>query len=274
MSDIKPENELVTYFRVIRRRWRLMMIVLAVCAVLGAGWAAIGLMLNPEYEASALFIINKSASVSDTQSLLSSLQGSDSAGIETQIGIMKSPMMAEAVSGMIDGKLSGDILRQRVRIEPIENTAVIEVAAWDRDPALAKKIADSYIKAYIAWSVRESGRIMEGQKKAIGEEFSTIQSDAGSLLKSNDPQIKSMIDKSGMVGTVVGSLYQKSVEIDVNKKTKKNAYQIINWAEKPGSPARPRLLLSTVAGLFIGLIAAVLAAVTMEAVDKLKRLSA
>ncbi len=183
MSESSSEIGLREYLQIIqRRRW----IVIEVFIVL-VGIVAIGSFLQaPVYRAAAALLVEtEGPSFGRYEELPMVAQGLDmtrAATIETHKRLITTRPVLEAVIQDLDLPVGIEKLRAQVSIETFRDTDVIEIHAEDRDPQLARDIANSVAENYILWnqdynraSAESASLFLEQQLAAVKNELTQAE---------------------------------------------------------------------------------------------------
>lgn len=146
------EKTLLDYWLVLyRQRWVISLIILS--AMITAG--VISIMINPVYEAKAVFFIPQtpdvityfSPSAKETMARSPLVPLASRKPHSAYIGILKSKAIAELVQREFPHRTIEDLYRKDVDFS-LSNEYMIEIYARDRDPLNAAGIANAYVKHF------------------------------------------------------------------------------------------------------------------------------
>ena len=135
--------ELQDYWQTIRRRWRVVLLVLA--ATLAAA-AVLTFTSTPQYASSTRLFVSTSESDSSaayTGNLFATQR------VASYADLVGSRQVAEQVSDDLGGNLDPDVLTDRVTATVVPETVILEITATDADPAMAQAIAQAYAEQLI-----------------------------------------------------------------------------------------------------------------------------
>lgn len=154
--------DLLTYLRVIRRRWAMILAAVVVGAALGAGSALAGSSSGGAsgraYKATHVFLLDSSEDSSEDTSALTDL---DRMAVLTTSGDV--PRRVGTELGQ-DGRQ----LAEQVLITVNEATNTLEISAASRDAGESEKIADSFAKQLVgSLSEREQQRFDASRKQVL-----------------------------------------------------------------------------------------------------------
>ncbi len=134
--------ELRDYWLTVRRRWR---VVLAVIALTVSAAAFVTWQATPQYSSSArLFVATSESDVS--QAYQGNLFASQRVQSYADI-VPKSRKLAEQVADDLGGGLDPDVIRAQVTATVVPDTVNLEITATDPDPVQARDIAQAYAEA-------------------------------------------------------------------------------------------------------------------------------
>jgi capsular exopolysaccharide synthesis family protein len=128
--------ELRDYLRVLRKRWRLIL----VCAALAVAVAgALCIRATPQYQSSTQFFVSTSAANSDPNSVYTGSLFSE-ARVSSYADIINGPLLAQAVASRLRGP-SAATIQTEVSATAIATTVLLDVTVTDPSPQRAQEIA-------------------------------------------------------------------------------------------------------------------------------------
>ena len=136
--------ELQEYFRILRKRWLVILMTLLLCI----GLAALATILAPKsYESKTALFVSTSAS----EGADSLLQGSSftQQRVKSYADVIKSPLVLDPVIADLGLEVTPDALEKRVTTNVPLDTVLIEVAVRDQDPQVAADIAAGVAAQFI-----------------------------------------------------------------------------------------------------------------------------
>ncbi len=176
MAESPSEVGLRDYFAILqRRKWIVIEVLIAL-----VGIVAIGSFLQaPVYRAAAALLVEtEGPSFGRYEELPMVAQGLDmarSATIETHKRLMTTRPVLEAVTQDLNLLVGIEKLREQVSIETFRDTDVIEIHAEDRDPQLARDIANSVAENYILWNQDYNRASAESASVFLEEQLATVK---------------------------------------------------------------------------------------------------
>jgi len=176
LSELSSEVGLRDYLAILqRRKW----IVIEVFIVL-VGTVAIGSFLQaPVYRAAAALLLEtKGPSFGRYEELPLVARGLDmarTATIETHKRLITTRPVLEAVVQDLDLQIDIAKLTQQISIETFHDTDVIEIHVEDRDPQLARDIANSVAENYILWNQNYNRASAESASLFLEQQLATVK---------------------------------------------------------------------------------------------------
>lgn len=178
MSESSAEVGLRDYIAVLqRRKW----IVIEVFIVL-VGTVAIGSFLQtPIYRAAAALLVEtEGPSFGRYEELPMVARGLDTARtatIETHKWLITTRPVLDAVIQDLDLQVGIEKLRAQISIETFRDTDVMEIHAEDRDPQLARDIANSVAENYILWNQDYNRASAESASLFLEQQLATVKNE-------------------------------------------------------------------------------------------------
>ena len=129
--------ELRDYLKVVRRRWRVILVSLIVVVALAS---LITLRTTPQYESKArLFVSSTERSTSDAyQGGLFSIQR-----VSSYADLVKGEELSSRVIDSLDLQMSPSALSKKITATVVPDTVILEVSATDPDPEQAQRIGQA-----------------------------------------------------------------------------------------------------------------------------------
>ena len=262
-----PEMSLRDYAQVVaRRKW----IVIAAVVVAIALSLLLSAMKTPVYESSAAVLVR--ARTSDTVfSNVNTAYNDAKRATDTEIKLIESEVVAKRVmkdlgltevppkaSGASDG-----------------NTDVVIVTVQHGDPAMAKKLADGYVQAYIEVRREQavSGLVSAGselQKKVteIQDQIDALDKQVADVPTAQQQAIKDSLAAQRRVLVDQQSLFKQRLDqLQVDAALATGGAQSVREAELPTSPVEPTPVRSAVLAGIVGLLLGLGAAFLLDYLD-------
>ena len=211
MSTSKESQELTLkdIFTIFKRRINIFLIVFVLTVVITIVYIFIA---KPIYSATAKLKISTSQSsgISLSQSLLLGISGmgGSNADITTEIEIMKS---RTNIGRVIDKLNLMDVFQKRygksinkedlitsiqdsVKVEPVENSNIIDIVVEDEDPELSAKIANEIASSYIELSAEIEKQGYSSSRETLEKQLPIVQKNLDDL----DTKIKNFKEKNNI----------------------------------------------------------------------------
>ena len=265
------QMDVQTTVRVLRRRWWLLVLFVAVAAV---PTYLVSRSLPKVYEADTTLLVGLGlpGTSPDYQQLLASQQLS-----QTYSSIVTTGPLLEAVKEDLDLDMTIDALRKSVEATaPIEST-LITITASDDDPARAAQIADALAQELISRSPSISNsdpavqRIvtdrLDGILQSLLQQISTSQSEITRLAGLTSPtpedagQLAALRDQLPSLQQAYATILGYASGGDANILT------VVDPAQVPTEPVSPRVALNTLIIALLALVTAIALVFLLEHLD-------
>ena len=143
---MKQEFSLIEYWRVMRRRWPLVIALPVLAIILSAVYYAFLFPPLP-YEAKATVQVGKKIGDQHGQGLYYLGQANQQLSLTYQ-NIAKSRSVMEKVSAALPDKPNPDELLQKLTVSTIKGTELLQISIKDQDPKRAAQLANLTVTAY------------------------------------------------------------------------------------------------------------------------------
>src|SRR3954467_8124943 len=235
------------YLRVVRRRkWIILQAVILVPAV------AVGLSLRQEkvYKASSEVLLVQQNAVNQLNGFNdpSTYQQPDRR-VQTQADLAGAPLVAKSgleIAGYVN-RSSDDFLAHSSATTKT-NSDLLELSAWDHNPAAAERLADSYARAFSRFRAKLDTEGYGAARKRANEQLDALAV-AG---QQNTEDYRQLLEKRGQLDQIIALLTRNAVPV----KTTDKAVQI-----------QPRPVRNGILGLALGLVLGIGLAFLREALD-------
>jgi capsular polysaccharide biosynthesis protein len=156
VSEAADTARLSIIWQVLRQRWRLLIVVAAVGALLGAGAS---LVFSPGYETSASVLLQGSR---DPDELL------------TEAQVAKSSVVLDRAAGALEWGVSGVDLAEDVSAGVADGN-IIEVSAVADTPERAQQLADRVAQEYVTFSTQLMSNTADSAAQVSQEQQQTLR---------------------------------------------------------------------------------------------------
>lgn len=229
-------------FRVLRRRWPILLVTMFLCAALAVAQQQ---SKTDSYNASASVVFDLS-DLSSAALQVNSGSADPARSAATNVLIARSTEVASAVARRLDLNVSPDSLLSSVSVAAAPNANVLDITASTTDPNLSARLANAFADEYIIFQ-RQSQ--LQGIESSVEELDSQIRA-----LPDGSPEraaLEESVQRLAQLRAVAGS----------------NA-RVIGRATPPSSPAGMGRAMVAALGLIVGLALGLLIVFIVEAVDR------
>jgi succinoglycan biosynthesis transport protein ExoP len=248
MAEPGAEPTLRGYLHVLRRgRWWV-----AALMLLGLG-VSLGLSLTSakQYSATAQLLVQSTANVNlstgANQSLITT------ADVQTELQLVTSAQVQQAVIKTLGSAPA-------VAASQVGQTDVIAVTAVSPSPAAAARVANTYAKAFVAWSTATTSSNLSAAEGQLNGQIKAISKEIKQLPAKDTTQAAAL---SNQQAVLKGQLAQ----LQVAGATASTGLELVTPATAPGSPSSPKPAQDALLGAIAGLAAGVAAAFLRDSLD-------
>jgi capsular exopolysaccharide synthesis family protein len=253
LTDTTRILDLRDYWQMVRTRmWTVVAMATVVAAIAGAYVA----LRPPTYFAQAKVIVEPLVNPALTGSV------GNTSGLEPDMvieaEIVRSIDIATAVRDANNLATSPEQLAKTVKIEPLQDSAVMYVGYLSSQPETAATIANSFAEEYLA---ARKEQILTSVETAIGplqDRIKELTDEAGSLEgeidATDDPEEIGRLQASlEGVRAEINGIATDIAEIRGNATTNTGG-RIVQFAVAPSKPSGPSLVLASILGFIVGAI--------------------
>lgn len=236
----------VDYLRAVLQRWRLVALIVALCA---ATALAVSLSSEKLYDATALLLLRTQEPTDALNSTGGGSSRDPERDLNTEVELIKVGPTADLVRATLELDRSRDDLLDQVEVTTSSTSDLVELRVRDPDPVLAARIANSFADAYVQSRVdsareryREAADLAKRQLLALSSaERATAQ---GVELQAR----------------------QRDLAIAAGLQT--GGAKVVRSASVPTTASQPRPKTTTAIGLFLGLVLGIGAALALNLIDR------
>ena len=254
------ENELKRYGAIL---WHwVWLIVLG--TVLGAGAAYVSRRLTtPVYAASTTLLINEAPSSGKTTDYTSILTSERLARTYSEM-MTKGPVMEEVVTALgLDVK--PEVLARRVSVNLVRDTQLVVLQVEHEDPLTAKNLANTIPVKFAQKNAELQANRYADSKANLTKEITTLKDqitakqDAINAVgtqktAANDAEISRLNSELTQLRQSSAFLLQSYENIRLAEAQSTSNIVVVEEAQEPFSPVRPRTLQNTLLGAVVGLL--------------------
>lgn len=156
-----------------------------------------------------------------------------------------------------------DFLKKRVKVSPVRMTQVIKVAVEDPDPVLASKIANGWVRAYVLFSSQD--QLVQRRSELEADLMQQLK-----FLKEKHPVIVALKDEIAAINQKIAQKHQQRNESGNASELSNDItnIKVLDRAEVPLKPERPRKALNVILALVLGCFAGVGLVFLFESLDQ------
>jgi polysaccharide biosynthesis transport protein len=167
----------------------------------------------------------------------------------TNVRLVSLGVVADRTAAAIGGELTGDVVEEKIEIEPEGQSDIVSVTATDPDPEFAARLANEFAQSYVSFrSNAERSRIAEA-RRLVEEDFNRLTPQ-----EQASDQGREIQDELARLGTL-GALDPAGVEV-------------AEPASIPDKPSSPKTTRNIVGGALLGLVFGLGLALLLERFDR------
>jgi non-specific protein-tyrosine kinase len=263
--------ELRQYFSII---WKWLWLI-ALGTLLAGGTAyVVSVNTTPVYQASTTLLISEARSpeMSDYTSLLTSERLA-----KTYSELLKKRPIMEEVIRRFDLELTPSELAGTVSVQLVRDTQLIELQVEGTDPQLAASIADEIPQVFIEQTETMQSTRFAGSKESLARQMAVLEADMESIQQAIDELRSSEAPDQAELARLQGNLaqYQNSYssllksyeEIRLAEAQSIDSVIVVEPAQAPQDPIKPRTLMNTLLAAVVGCMLAVGVVFLIEYLD-------
>lgn len=236
----------VDYLRAVLQRWRLVALIVALCA---ATALAVSLSSEKLYDATALLLLRTQEPTDALNSTGGGSSRNPERDLNTEVELIKVGPTANLVRATLGLDRSRDDLLDQVEVTTSSTSDLVELRVRDPDPVLAARIANSFADVYVQSRLdsareryREAADLAKRQLLALSSaERATAQ---GVELQARQRDL-----------AIAGGLQTGGAKV-------------VRSASVPTTASQPRPKTTTAIGLFLGLVLGIGAALALSLIDR------
>jgi capsular exopolysaccharide synthesis family protein len=247
---VQQDFEFRDYFRVVRRRWRLIVSLTLLIGLAGVGRS---LLQDKTYSAGGSILIRSDKA--------------DQTLISTEIQILESASVRDLVAQQLPAA-------SKAHAFPAGQSLVIGVTASAPTPQLASDTVNTTMQQYVAYKRQQQASAFSSRIDELERELASLNTQVGDLDKQSAIQPSAELDRQrAVLVSQIVPLEQQVRDQHTEANIAAPGAEIITPATNPVDPTSPKPLrdgiLALIVGLFLGVGAGFLAGYLREAVDDL-----
>jgi polysaccharide biosynthesis transport protein len=246
-TELNP-TDLREYIRVLRvRKYQIATIALVLVALT----MLLTLRQTPIYEGTAKVLVKPVLSATTSVSI------QQQPNLDTERELVLSQAVAQRVQRDAHPGIPIDKLLERVRVQVVTDTEVMEVKYRDRDPATAARLANAFASAYVDFRTEQAIDQFQAAASAVQKRISGIEESGAALAKkieaSTNPSDRGALQaQRDTLVAQLGVLQQRLLDLQSNASIAQGSAEVVQRAEVPKSPVSPNKIRNAILALFAG----------------------
>ncbi|HEY1644167.1 MAG TPA: Wzz/FepE/Etk N-terminal domain-containing protein [Streptosporangiaceae bacterium] len=266
----RPESfELSDYLGVLRRRWKILVIVTVVGIVGSLGY----LYAAPKvYTASAEVSVTPTGSASSQQSG-AGVKAASPVNMDNEAQLVQSQTVATAAARLLDSPLTPEALSRQVTVNVPANSQILQVSCDSSTASGSAQCANAFAQAYLANRQATAAAAVASQLKSLQRQIDTVTKKAAALtakIASLPPNSQQRAIDQALYSSDSSQLRALSNQAAALTGAGANSSggSIIGNASPPGQPSSPKRLLILPSGVVVGVLVALLLALFLDRRDE------
>ncbi len=263
-------EDIYRYFNII---WRRFWIIALLTILFGVSAYLISSRMTPIYQAATTVLINEAPATKTTD--YTAIVTSERLA-QTYAQLMSKQPVLERVISELGLQLTPAELKERIFIQPVNDTTLIEVRVDDPNPEQAALITNTLVAEFSKQNQELQASRYAATKKSLEEQLDrlneSIQKVEADLAVLEDPsenqaereRLEANQAQNRQTYTYLLQSYEQVRLVEAQSTS--NIVQV-EPATVPGSPIRPRTLINTVVAAMIGFLLAIGGILLVEALD-------
>lgn len=255
----------------ILRRW--LWFVLLGTVLVGGVTYVVSRNTTPVYQATSTIFVDQASNINE------SVYGTIIAS-ERQAQTFAQLMLTRPVLDAVTARLGLVELKSDVSVQPIQDTQLIRVDVEDTDKELATQIANTIPEIFVEQHTERQLQKFKGSRDSLDKEIralstniSQVQTKISELeaitnrTSAQDADLSRFQDSLQQYRNSYANLVKSFEDLRLNEARATDTVSIVEPAEVPKKPIRPRVLLNTLLGLLVGMVLAVGGVLLIEYLD-------
>ena len=255
----------------ILRRW-LWFVALGTLLVGGVTYV-ISRNTTPVYQATATIFVDQASNVNE------SVYGTIIAS-ERQAQTFAQLMLTRPVLDAVTARLGLSELKSDISVQPIQDTQLIRVDVEDTDKELATQIANTIPAIFVEQHTERQLQKFTGSRDSLDKEIRALSTNISQVqtkiteleaiqnrTSAQDADLSRFRDSLQQYRNSYANLVKSFEDLRLNEARATDTISIVEPAEVPKKPIRPRILLNTVLGLLVGMVLAIGGVLLIEYLD-------
>jgi capsular polysaccharide biosynthesis protein/Mrp family chromosome partitioning ATPase len=253
--------ELSDYLRLLRGRWRLIVLSVVFGLVVGAAYHE---SRSPIYNSTTTILLQPYAQVPQLSNT-----GTNSATVDPvryatdQLSVISSDPVSNAAAAQVGGGISGAQLQNMISVSNSSSTDdVLTVTAKSSDATQAARIANGLAKAYLVFQKQSAVNQLKAGVSSLQSELDTLSSTIIQLQKGASSNISLQAAQQQYQ-----TLYAEQAQLSSDIGLENGNAQVLSAAQIPTAPAGLSLIKTGVLGGILGLLLGALIVIIRDQLD-------
>lgn len=252
----------------LRRKWLIIITTIAAIAIATVG----SFLIQPTYNATATIRVSGAPNPLIERADLTYVDRI----MNTFTIIARSNPVLENVIDTLELDMSPRDLRSSIKALMIKDTELVQITASSDTPQMAAAIADAVAAALITHN--NNLPVPDSASKTVLDQLAQVQIEIDSLRAEYDRLLREQSDQTTLITEtgrqvavkqqVYESLLAQYDQVRLSEALSRNAITIIESAEPPSVPSRPRKKLNVALGAVLGVMGGVGLSLLVETLDK------
>jgi capsular polysaccharide biosynthesis protein len=266
----RPESfELSDYLGVLRRRWKILVIVI----VLGIAGSVGYLQVAPKvYTASSEVSVTPTGSASSQQSG-AGVKAASPVNMDNEAQLVQSLTVATAAARLLDSPLTPQALSKQVTVTVPANSQVLQISCDASSASGSAQCANAFAQAYLANRQATAAASVASQLKSLQRQIDTVTKKAAALqakIANLPPNSQQRAIDQALYSSDSSQLraFSNQAAALTGAGANSSGGSIIGKASPPGQPSSPKRLLILPSGVVVGILLALLLALFADRRDE------
>ncbi len=263
---MEQEFYLRTYWLLIRR-W-LWLIALSAILLGAVAFAASTFLIEPLYSAQTRILVQPSSSITGIayQDILAGEQVAD-----TYAQLLQSrTILALAYERL--GRTGGEHPRYKVQVQRVSGTGILELSVESTAPQLAADMANSIVTVFIEENRQRQAARFAAAKEVVQEQISGLEDDVIRLeelmnQQQTEEELSRLEVQRALLQVTLATLAGNYYNMELAELQAVDLISMVEPAEVPSTPVRPRILTNTLMAAAAGAILGAGVAFLIERLD-------
>ncbi len=261
------------------RRW--VWLIVAATALVGGTAFAVSRLLPPTYTATATLLVQQQSSPVTGQQW-SDVQTSQQLARTYEKMLLTQPVLEQVIAGLGLSTTPEELVK-RLNAKLVRETVLIQVAAEDRDPQMAQRLANAVAQTFMEQNRRLAVGSFATQKENLARQIAKLSAEidnstlmverlrnlvvAGQGTPQDAILLQQVQTELNLTQVTYSTMLKTLQEIELAEARAAETLRLVEPATPPLQPSKPNVPLNTAAGLLIGLVGSIALAALLHYAD-------